>query len=276
MIIEKLQKFGLSDKEAKVYSALFELGDSIVTKISKKAGLNRSTTYVLLESLVGRGLVSISEHRGVRFFSALPSSRLIEIAEADLKKSEDLLALSQELATSLKEIPAVSATGTKIKIYEGVGGFKILSEDRLSAKDGVRTYTSPEHMMRSFPKYFPEYTEKLGSRKNPVQVILPDTTETRAWLKENALSKAEKSLVTPNNYAGDLNIYDNKVTFTSPSENTSFSIESSQFAKAIKTLFDLATTKARRYNVHQEEKPIPSQEKDRVLVKAQKRFFAGK
>jgi len=34
--------------------------------------------------------------------------------------------------------------------------------------------------------------------------------------------------------------------------------------------------KARRYNVRQEEKSVPSPEKERVLVKAQKRFFGGR
>ena len=56
---EKLQELGLSEKEARVYLALFELGPSVVSGLAKKAGINRSTTYVILETLAKRGLVSV-------------------------------------------------------------------------------------------------------------------------------------------------------------------------------------------------------------------------
>ena len=58
MTKEKLQKLGLSDKEASVYLAMLELGPSVVSDIAKKANINRSTVYVVLEFLKKRGIPS--------------------------------------------------------------------------------------------------------------------------------------------------------------------------------------------------------------------------
>ena len=51
-----LGKYGLSDKEVKVYLALLELGPSPVRKVAGKAGVNRGTTYDILKSLRDQGL----------------------------------------------------------------------------------------------------------------------------------------------------------------------------------------------------------------------------
>ena len=58
-----LKKSGFSEKEIGVYSALLELGSSVVSDIAKKARVIRSTAYVVLDSLAKRGLVSATERR---------------------------------------------------------------------------------------------------------------------------------------------------------------------------------------------------------------------
>ena len=55
---KELEHLGLSDKEARVYLAALEMGPSPVQDISHKAHVNRATTYVMIESLAARGLMS--------------------------------------------------------------------------------------------------------------------------------------------------------------------------------------------------------------------------
>ena len=76
MLNDKLEKFGLSNKEAKVYLSLLELGTSVVSDVAKKSQINRSTAYVLLESLAKHGLVSISERKNVRLYTPAPPERI--------------------------------------------------------------------------------------------------------------------------------------------------------------------------------------------------------
>jgi len=55
MLIQELQKLGLSDKESKVYLASLELGPAPIAAIAKQASVNRPTTYVIIESLIKKG-----------------------------------------------------------------------------------------------------------------------------------------------------------------------------------------------------------------------------
>ena len=57
--IDVLERVGLKGKEASVYLALLELGTASVESIAKKAGTKRPTTYLVLDDLQNRGLVSI-------------------------------------------------------------------------------------------------------------------------------------------------------------------------------------------------------------------------
>jgi len=52
---EDLVSLGLKKTEAKVYLALLELGVGTVSVVAKKAGLNRTSTYDVIQPLVGKG-----------------------------------------------------------------------------------------------------------------------------------------------------------------------------------------------------------------------------
>ena len=94
MLDKELQKLGLSDKEAKVYLSSLELGPSPVQVIAQKAGVNRATTYVMIESLIGRGLMSSFEKGKKRFFTAESPDQLMTL----LKKEE------AEVGTKIKQL----------------------------------------------------------------------------------------------------------------------------------------------------------------------------
>ncbi len=71
MLIKDLIEFGLSEKEAKIYIALLELEIATVNEIAKKAGVNRSSTYVTLDGLISKGFVSISDDKNIRHYCAV-------------------------------------------------------------------------------------------------------------------------------------------------------------------------------------------------------------
>ena len=91
MLVENLTKFGLTEKEARVYLTLLETGSSLVSDVAKKSRINRSTSYVLLEALAEKGLVSISEQKNVRLYTPAPPERLIQLLEESVKKYTELV-----------------------------------------------------------------------------------------------------------------------------------------------------------------------------------------
>ena len=58
MFLKELKSSGLSENEAKVYLAALELGETSVYRLAKKSGVKRTTTYLAVESLKEKGLMS--------------------------------------------------------------------------------------------------------------------------------------------------------------------------------------------------------------------------
>jgi sugar-specific transcriptional regulator TrmB len=122
MLLEKLERFGLSHKESKVYLSLLELGTSIVSDIAKKSSTNRSTAYVLLESLVHRGLVSISEKGGIKLYTPAPPDRLVQYLEESVKKYTELIGIAHTVLPELKSMYVGVGPKPRVQFFEGLEG----------------------------------------------------------------------------------------------------------------------------------------------------------
>ena len=59
MLYKNLIEAGFSEKEAKVYLALLELGEGNIAKITQKSGIKRATVYLEIEALKSKGYVSL-------------------------------------------------------------------------------------------------------------------------------------------------------------------------------------------------------------------------
>ena len=68
-ILTKLAQLGFSDKEAKTYLASIKLGTSTIQTISNLSGVNRATTYLAVESLMKKGLMSSVMKGKKRYFT---------------------------------------------------------------------------------------------------------------------------------------------------------------------------------------------------------------
>jgi sugar-specific transcriptional regulator TrmB len=60
-VVEKLQRVGLTQYEAKAYVALLNMHLSTATKVSEKSGVPRTKIYAVLETLKDKGFTRIQE-----------------------------------------------------------------------------------------------------------------------------------------------------------------------------------------------------------------------
>jgi sugar-specific transcriptional regulator TrmB len=105
-VIKTIKSFGLSGYEAAAYATLLTLGVSKASDVCKDAGIPQSKIYEVLDSLVGKHLVEISEGRPKKFRALPPAvglKRLIEEKEESLKRLKDKLA---EIDASIKALAA--------------------------------------------------------------------------------------------------------------------------------------------------------------------------
>src|SRR3990167_10618330 len=101
---QTLTEIGLSSKEAGVYIALLLLGHGTVSQISRRAGINRTTGYDILDSLLSKGLVSISGKEPKQEYRAESPENIGKFLRQDIEIKKEALVKTQLLIPELKSI----------------------------------------------------------------------------------------------------------------------------------------------------------------------------
>lgn len=242
-----LSSLGLSSKEAAVYTAILELGRGTVSQISRKARINRTTGYDILDSLASEGLVRISGKEPKQEYVAESPDNLVKMLTKRLRETEERIHAAKEFIPTLKSIHKVESR-PQVRFYEGIEGMKQVYEDTLTATEPIRAYAAYEDMHRTLGDYFPSYYQRRAAKGILARGIVPRTPASieRAGLNKEEmrdirLVPKEKFDITP-----DIEIYDNKVTIASWRDKLGIIIESSEIASAMKQVFELAWEEAKR------------------------------
>ncbi len=125
----ELMHLGLSEKEAAVYVAALQLGPTPVQDIAKQSKVNRATTYVMIESLEKRGLISSTQKDKKRIFIAEAPDRLLSLLRLQKKELEEQ---ESELTKMLPKLNAIfnrSGEKPEIRYMEGPEGLESLRRE---------------------------------------------------------------------------------------------------------------------------------------------------
>ncbi|MFZ2193111.1 MAG: helix-turn-helix domain-containing protein [Candidatus Moraniibacteriota bacterium] len=251
-ILKELLNLGFTENEAKVYLACLEIGKGSVTQISKKAGINRTTGYDILERLSIKGLINMALSRGKkRLFSTMSPNRLSQYIEGKKNLYEKRLHELEKTIPKLQLLYKETELKPVIKIAEGIEAMKQMAFQELDSKSTIYSFANLKNYAEAFDdmgkqrsleryrkgikekclsidgKYAREWYNKVYGGKNKRQ----ENTEYR-WLK------------TDNEYftAGEIVIFEDKVIgiLSKTSDNVSFEIKSESFANFLKILFEIA------------------------------------
>ena len=108
-----LNNLGLSEKEAKTYLAILELGSSTIKPIADKAGIKRTSIYNFIDRLVELGLISQTAIRNRTHYLVLPPDRLLQLQKENLSAVENAIPEFMGLFN-------FSGSKPKIQYFEGV------------------------------------------------------------------------------------------------------------------------------------------------------------
>lgn len=246
-ITTKLLSFGLSKKEAGVYIAALELGRGTVSQISRKAGINRTTGYDILDSLSNYGLVRISGKEPKQEYVAESPDNLVTMLEKRLENTKTAIEDAKESLPEFKSIHTVSDR-PQIKFYEGIEGMKHVYEDTLTSSGPIRAYGNYDVMYGTMGDYFPAYYRRRAKKGIKAIAIVPDSPLARERVSKNSEESRELAVVPKEKFdiTPDIEIYDNKVMITSWREKLGIIIESAEIADAMKKIFELAWAEAKR------------------------------
>jgi len=244
-----LEKFGLSDKESKVYLAVLEFGPATVIQIAQRAGINRPTTYVQIGRLLNSGLVSSQERGKKTYFAAEPPERLqelirvkqSEVAEQD-KRLKEILPELQTIFDSAEERP-------KVRFYEGKAGIMAMADDIFS-KNTVEIFTisSVDLFNKIFSRDENTKFEELRKRHNISVKYLYNNTA--GSLPKSRFATVEDRWIPDDKFpvTSGIDIYQNKISaFALKGKIIGVIIESSEISKTMRSIFKLAWEAAEKY-----------------------------
>lgn len=218
MLEKDIVKLGLSDKEARVYLASLELGPSTVQAVAQKAGVNRATTYVVIDSLMEMGLMSTYEKIKKTFFTAEAPERLLEYLndqERGIKKKIDLL---KKTMPELQSISNNISNKPKVKYFEGIESLRSVQDEyisSLSPKDTIYTFLPFDNYEGSYLKDQGHLAGEERKAKKIKMAIIYTSKKGRQYEYEERSKKLLKNcLYIPYDkypFEGGIDIYSNKI-----------------------------------------------------------------
>ena len=249
-IHEILIKSGLSENETKVFLVLLELGRGTVTQITRKAGLNRTTGYDILDNLSTKGLVSISGKEPKQEYLAESPDKIVSLLEKEINEKSEQLKKIKSVLPEMKSLHNVAGR-PRVRFYEGIQGLKDVYEDTLTSHEEIRAYANVNEMHKALPNYFPEYYKRRTQKDIFIRAIFPANEAGLHRSKEDKNENRESAIVPEDKYyfSPEINIYDNKVMIASWREQLGIIIESEEISDAMKKAFELAWAEAKRQDV---------------------------
>ncbi len=247
---ELLQKLSLSEREANVYLSLLDLSHATVTQVSRKAGINRTTGYDILDSLVHKNLVRLSGKEPKEVYVAESPEKILALLEKKLADTSKQLQTAKEYMPRLKAMHN-SKKRAQVRFYEGIDGLKEVYEDTLTSTETIVAFASYEGIQNTLGNYFPKYYKRRAEKNIRAIGILPETPATVERAKHDKNEKRELVIVPKEMFdiTPDIEIYDNKIMIASCRDKLGIIIESDEIAHAMKAVFKLAYAEAKRLDV---------------------------
>ena len=139
MLEKYLQDIGLNEKEASIYLALMQVDNASVIDLAAKTKINRTTVYVVLDSLEKKGLVSETTVGKKTHYQAEPPERLETFVERRKIVLEEQAKRLKDIIPQIKTVQRETGERPVVKYFEGREGIISSNEEYLSTKTNEKT-----------------------------------------------------------------------------------------------------------------------------------------
>lgn len=240
-LIEPLKNLGLTEKEAKVYLALLQLGMATPYGMAKKSGLKRPTAYVIAEELVEKGMIVHVPGEEPRQYIARSPESVLEAQEAKLLKAKRVL-------PELKSLQKNTSEKANVLYFEGVDGLRQAYQYRqkeLHGKTIVGFFASAEDASPEENQVFyewNEYRERYGVNTRGLTVDSPTLASYAKWISSPEARFAAKFL-PESLYSAKVSIEscdDQFVRIVLMESVQTLVVESPKLATALREVFEIA------------------------------------
>ncbi len=230
---EMLKQLGLDEKEIIAYLALLEMGEASVLTLSRKSGLKRPTTYLILDALERKELVSRSVRgKKITYLPQHPKKILID-AEHRVAQLKEMLPQFDALMQRGDDKP-------RVMIYEGKDALDRAYDDMFITKGEVVFLSNVELVEDIFTRTLSKF-EYAASAELRSREIIDDSDRSRAYARR-ANGPYRKVRFLPDafpRFETDIGVFGNNTVITSGhKEYFSVRIVSEEIANAFRSMFE--------------------------------------
>lgn len=235
-LFETLKTLGLSEKEAKIYFVLLQLGPSTPYKMAKRSGLKRPTAYVIADELVEKGY-AVKAPGDKHTYIARPPEVIYEEREEKMLEAKKTLPELQALKGGVADRPAVL-------YFEGQEGMRqalMYKMKELHDTEIVGFYADPDFAAKE--NYGPafEFNEYRMAHNITVRGLLTEADTLKNFEKYLADKTFTPKYIPKNMYSSNASFefYPNFIKILFFDTSVGVIIESPTVAKAMKQIFEM-------------------------------------
>lgn len=236
-IRQVLENLGFSPNEIKVYLTLNDRGSCKAGKVAKLAGIDRSSCYNSLQSLISKGLSSYVLIGKVKWFQATGPKKLMDYVKDQQKDVEEIL---PELHARHK----ASKIEGQVRLFKGLKGMRTIFQDIIRTGKDNLVFGSESQLEERMPAYKDQFVRQLKENNISVREIVREDRgkDTSNPKRTRYVPKSVESPVVTN-------IYGEKIALLIwTDEPEGIIIENAAAAKAYRSYFEFMWQNAKQKN----------------------------
>ena len=237
ILLELLADTKFDQKEAQVYLALLELGQTTVSRIAQKSGIKRTTIYLSLENLMKKGLITTFKVGNKALYYAEDPRSLERLAEEQKDRISKMMPQLLAFTNLIDKKP-------KIRYFEGTEGIKDAYRDTLNYRDQETLAWASQEAVKYFDSdwltnvYLPKRVEK----KIWQRTIAPDNPEIRNFTDKDQIHLRQTRFIPKDQMPleVEINLYGKQnIAVMSFEEKIGLIIESKKIYNTLKSIFEM-------------------------------------
>ncbi len=193
-IHETLGLLGLSEQEAKLYTAFIANGPSTIAHIASVLGMERTAVYPILHQIVDKGFATETYVGLKKKYVAIPPDQLENMAEFTKSKIRGIIPELQALHTQAHE-------ATEFSVVKGTTPIKNFYEsllNNLRVGDYYYAIGNSNSFISDDVDYFQSFIKRRTEKGVRVALLVQDTEENRNLvLQHPALGKTVRFFTSP-------------------------------------------------------------------------------
>jgi len=235
-LLKTLETLGLSEKEAKIYFVLLQLGPSTPYKMAKRSGLKRPTAYVIADELVEKGY-AVKAPGDKHTYIARPPEVIYEEREQKMLEAKKNLPELQALKGGVADKPTVL-------YFEGTEGLKqalMYRIKELHDTEIVGFYADPDFAAPEAYTASLEFNEYRMAHNIKVRGLLTEAETLKGFEKYLTDATFTPKFIPKDIYSSNASFefYPNFVKIIFFDTSIGVVIESPTVAKAMRQIFEM-------------------------------------